>query len=46
MADPTASFFFGRVVEGMEVVKALEAQGSASGATKSKCGIASCGEVK
>ena len=37
---------FGRVVEGMEVVKAIEAVGSGSGATRKKVTIADCGEEK
>lgn len=34
---------FGRVIEGMEVVKAVEAQGSDSGRTRKKIVIADCG---
>ncbi|KAJ1724886.1 cyclophilin peptidyl-prolyl cis-trans isomerase Cyp2 [Coemansia erecta] len=37
---------FGEVVEGMDVVKAIEALGSQSGAPKKKIVIAECGEVK
>lgn len=36
---------FGKVVEGMDVVKKLEAQGSQSGATKVACGITDCGQL-
>ena len=36
---------FGKVVEGMDVVKAIEAVGSNSGATKAKVVIADCGQV-
>jgi cyclophilin family peptidyl-prolyl cis-trans isomerase len=37
---------FGKVVEGMDVVKAIEAVGSRSGATSQKVVIEDCGEVK
>jgi peptidylprolyl isomerase len=37
---------FGRVIEGMDVVKTVEKQGSNSGATKSKIVIKDCGELK
>jgi peptidyl-prolyl isomerase F (cyclophilin D) len=37
---------FGSVVDGMDVVKKVEALGSESGATKGKIIIADCGEVK
>jgi cyclophilin family peptidyl-prolyl cis-trans isomerase len=37
---------FGSVVEGMDVVKAIEAVGSDSGRTRAKVEIADCGEVK
>jgi len=37
---------FGNVVEGMEVVKAIEQAGSASGRTSAKVVITDCGEVK
>jgi len=37
---------FGQVVEGMDVVKAMEALGSQSGRTKAKVEIADCGELK
>jgi cyclophilin family peptidyl-prolyl cis-trans isomerase len=37
---------FGKVVEGMDVVKAIEALGSESGRTSAKIVIADCGEVK
>ena len=37
---------FGSVVEGMDVVKAIEKAGSASGKTSAKVVIADCGEVK
>ena len=36
---------FGKVVEGMDVVKAIEACGSQSGTPRSKCVIADCGEL-
>ena len=36
---------FGKVVEGMDVVSKLEAEGSASGATKSKCHIEDSGQL-
>ncbi len=36
---------FGKVVEGMEVVKAIEALGSQSGRTSKKVVIADCGEL-
>ncbi|KAG6496601.1 peptidyl-prolyl cis-trans isomerase-like [Zingiber officinale] len=36
---------FGRVVEGMDVVKAIEAVGSQSGATKKPVVIADCGQL-
>lgn len=36
---------FGKVVEGMEVVKAMEAKGSQSGKTSSKVIIANCGQL-
>ena len=36
---------FGKVVEGMDVVKKLEACGSQSGATSKKCAIADCGQL-
>lgn len=37
---------FGQVVEGMDVVKAIERAGSASGKTSSKVVITDCGELK
>jgi cyclophilin family peptidyl-prolyl cis-trans isomerase len=37
---------FGKVVEGMDVVKKMEALGSDSGRTSAKIEIADCGEVK
>ncbi len=37
---------FGKVVEGMDVVKKIEAMGSQSGATSKKIVIADCGELK
>jgi peptidylprolyl isomerase len=37
---------FGRVVEGMDVVKKLEAQGTNDGTPKKKCVIADCGQLK
>jgi len=37
---------FGSVVEGMDVVKKIEALGSQSGRTKAKIVIADCGELK
>ena len=36
---------FGTVVEGMDVVRAVESVGSQSGATRSKVLIASCGQL-
>merc|ERR1712023_458883 len=36
---------FGSVIEGMEVVKAIEAVGSRDGATSKKVTITDCGEV-
>jgi cyclophilin family peptidyl-prolyl cis-trans isomerase len=36
---------FGQVVEGMDVVKKIEAMGSASGRTKAKIVIADCGQL-
>ncbi|KAH0940695.1 hypothetical protein HID58_000332 [Brassica napus] len=36
---------FGKVVEGMEVVKAIEKVGSSSGTTKKKVVVADCGQV-
>ena len=37
---------FGKVVEGMDVVKKIESLGSRAGTTKAKIVIADCGEVK
>jgi cyclophilin family peptidyl-prolyl cis-trans isomerase len=37
---------FGNVVEGLDVVKKVEALGSESGATKAKIVVADCGELK
>jgi cyclophilin family peptidyl-prolyl cis-trans isomerase len=37
---------FGNVVEGMDVVKAVEDVGSASGKTSGKVVITDCGELK
>jgi cyclophilin family peptidyl-prolyl cis-trans isomerase len=37
---------FGNVVEGMDVVKKVEAMGSQSGATRAKIVVADCGELK
>ncbi len=37
---------FGRVIEGMDVVKAVEAQGSGSGKPKKAVEITDCGELK
>ena len=37
---------FGKVVEGMDVVKQVEAQGSGGGITQSSVVIADCGELK
>jgi cyclophilin family peptidyl-prolyl cis-trans isomerase len=37
---------FGKVVEGMDVLKKMEQLGSQSGATRAKVAIADCGEVK
>ena len=36
---------FGKVVEGMDVVAKLEAQGTAAGTTASKCKIDDCGQL-
>ncbi|XP_042414187.1 peptidyl-prolyl cis-trans isomerase-like [Zingiber officinale] len=36
---------FGRIVEGMDVVKAVEAVGSQSGSTKKPVVIADCGQL-
>jgi peptidylprolyl isomerase len=36
---------FGKVVDGMDVVKKLEAQGSQSGATKSEVKLAACKQL-
>ena len=36
---------FGKVTEGMDVVKAIEALGSASGQTRQKIVVADCGEL-
>ena len=37
---------FGQVVEGYEVIKAVEACGSKSGATSAEVVIGDCGELK
>ncbi len=37
---------FGRVLEGMDVVKAVEAQGTQSGRTRKPVAIVDCGELK
>ena len=37
---------FGRVIQGMEVIKKIEAQGSRSGRTNKLIKIANCGELK
>ncbi len=37
---------FGRVIEGMDVVKKIEALGSRDGRTKKKISIVDCGELK
>jgi len=37
---------FGQLVEGSEVLKKLESQGSQSGDVKAECKIIDCGEVK
>jgi len=37
---------FGKVVDGMDVVKKVEAMGSRNGETKAKIVVADCGEVK
>jgi peptidylprolyl isomerase len=37
---------FGRVLEGMDVVKRIESNGSQSGATRAKITIRDCGELK
>jgi cyclophilin family peptidyl-prolyl cis-trans isomerase len=36
---------FGKVIEGMDVVELLEAQGSQSSATTNKCIIDDCGQL-
>ena len=36
---------FGNVIEGMDVVKAIEQYGSQSGRTSKTIGIADCGEI-
>jgi peptidylprolyl isomerase len=36
---------FGKVVEGLDIVKNLEAQGSQSGKTANECTIADCGQL-
>ena len=36
---------FGKVTKGMEVVKAIEAVGSQSGATSKRVRVAACGEL-
>lgn len=37
---------FGNVVDGVDVVKAIEKQGTKSGSPKAKVIIADCGELK
>ncbi|CAO4365547.1 Protein CBR-CYN-2 [Caenorhabditis briggsae] len=37
---------FGKVIEGMDVVKAIESKGSEDGSPKAPCVIADCGELK
>lgn len=37
---------FGKVVEGIDIVKAIEKQGTKSGSPKAKVAIADCGELK
>ena len=37
---------FGKVVEGMDVVKKIEGYGSRSGATSAKIVVKDCGELK
>jgi cyclophilin family peptidyl-prolyl cis-trans isomerase len=36
---------FGKVVEGMDIVYAVEKQGTQSGKTKTEVGIADCGQL-
>jgi cyclophilin family peptidyl-prolyl cis-trans isomerase len=36
---------FGKVIEGMDIVKAIEATGSGNGATKVKTVISNCGQL-
>lgn len=36
---------FGKVIEGMDVVKKMESQGSSSGSTRSKIVISDCGQL-
>lgn len=42
----TKHVVFGQVVEGMELVKAIDKLGSSSGSTSKKIVIADCGELK
>lgn len=37
---------FGRVIDGMDIVKAIEKVGSGSGAPSEKVVVADCGEIK
>ena len=41
-----AHVVFGEVIEGMETVKKIEAQGSGSGAPQSAIVVEECGEIK
>ena len=36
---------FGKLIEGMDVLKKLESQGSQSGSTRTRCVIADCGQL-
>jgi peptidylprolyl isomerase len=44
-AFPSSTVVFGKVVEGMDVVKAIEAVGSSSGKTSAKVVIESSGQL-
>lgn len=36
---------FGKVIKGMDIVKAVEAKGSQSGKTSAQCTITDCGQI-
>lgn len=42
----TRHVVFGHVVDGMDVIKAVEAVGTSSGSTRKPVVIADCGELK